>query len=390
MPITLRSATIFSPTDIARECAVVVSDEGKIEYCGPAENSPEHEGGHIDVGGRIVAPGLIDIHRHGGFGVAFGMGGDAAEELNTFAEHVPLEGITGFLCTLVAPDADALLKIIEDYVDALGAGTSGAEALGLHLEGPYLNKDAKRGAFSPDWLREPSPAEARAFLEAGKGWVRQMTIDPSLPGADEIASLCKEYGAVAALGHTNTTYEQAEAALLGNFDHVTHTYNCLTEFHHREPGALGAVLASDDVTTELIPDAYHVHPGAMKVLLRCVGPDRIVLVTDSIVGPDMGDGSYGLVDHNIIVEGGEARLADGTIAGCTTAFNRCVEIMNKRVGVPLRQAVQMATMNPARAMGFADRLGSIAVGKDASLIVMDEDMNLFLVMVKGRIVLNRL
>jgi N-acetylglucosamine-6-phosphate deacetylase len=171
---------------------------------------------------------------------------------------------------------------------------------------------------------------------------------------------------------------------------VTHTYNCLSELHHRKPGAIGAVLASDDVTTELIPDAYHVHPGAMKILVRCVGNERIVLVTDSIVGPDMADGGYDLVEHNIKVEDGHAKLSNGTIAGCTTAFNRCVEIMNERVGVSLHQAVRMATLNPARAMGLADRLGSIAVGKDASLIVIDEDMNIYLVMVKGRIVLNRL
>jgi N-acetylglucosamine-6-phosphate deacetylase len=367
-----------------------VSDEGKIEYAGPTEHAPDHGGERLDVGGLILAPGLIDIHRHGGFGVAFGMGADIAGDLNAFAERVCMEGITGFLCSLVAPDADALLRIIEACVPALEADAHGAEALGLHLEGPYLNRDEKRGAFSPHWLRDPSPEEARAFLEAGKGWIRQMTIDPSLPGADEVAALCKKFGAVAALGHTNMDYEGAEEALRGNFSHVTHTYNCLRELHHREPGALGAVLASDDVTTELIPDAYHVHPGAMKILLRCVGAERIVLVTDSIVGPDTGDGDYDLVEHTIKVEDGEAKLSNGTIAGCTTAFNRCVGIMNKQVGVPLHQAVQMATLNPASAMGLANRLGGIAVGNDASLIVIDEDMNIFLVMVKGKIVLNRL
>jgi N-acetylglucosamine-6-phosphate deacetylase len=277
-----------------------------------------------------------------------------------------------------------------DHRFSLKPGTHGAEALGLHLEGPYLDRNEKRGAFSPHWLRDPSPEEAQAFLEAGKGWIRQMTIDPSLPGADEVATLCNKFGAVAALGHTNMDYEGAAEALRGSFSHVTHTYNCLRELHHREPGALGAVLASDDVTAELIADAYHVHPGAMKILQRCVGVERIVLVTDSIVGPDMGDGDYGLVEHTIRVEDGQAKLSNGTIAGCTTAFNRCVEIMNKRVGVPLHHAIQMATSNPARAMGLANRLGNIAVGKDASLIVVDEDMNVFLVMVNGRIALNRL
>lgn len=390
MPMTLEAGKVFTPTEEIHECAVVVSDQGKIQYVGPLDGAPAEGGPCLDLQDRILAPGLIDIHRHGGFGVAFGMGDDVEHDLNVFCRHAPIEGITGFLCSLVAPDKESLLDIIKSCVATLERGTEGAEPLGLHLEGPYLNRDEKRGAFSPDWLRDPSVEETAELLEAGRGWIRQMTIDPSLPGADDVAALCSKSGVVAALGHSNMGYEDAEAALNGNFTHVTHTYNCLRELHHREPGALGAVLASDNVTTELIADAYHVHPGAMKILVRCVGVDRIVLVTDSIVGPGIEDGSYGLVEHNVVVKDGQARLADGTIAGCTTAFNGCVEIMNKRAGVPLRHTIQMATLNPARAMGLAGRLGSIAVGKDASLIAVDENMNLSLVMVNGKIMLDRL
>jgi N-acetylglucosamine-6-phosphate deacetylase len=277
MPITFTGATVFTPVEVRQGCSVVVSDEGKIEYFGATQDAPRHEGQVFDLHGRILAPGLIDIHRHGGFGIAFGMGDDVASDIELFAENAVIEGIVGFLCSLVAPDADTLLRIIKDCVAALESRMKGAEALGLHLEGPYLDRNEKRGAISPDWLRDPSLEEARRFLEAGNGWIRQMTIDPSLPGADGVASLCREYGAVAALGHTNTEYSRAEAALLGNFKHVTHTFNCMTAFHHREPGALGAVLASEDVTAELIPDAYHVHPAAMKILLRCLGVERVIL-----------------------------------------------------------------------------------------------------------------
>lgn len=390
MPITFGNATVYTPTEILERHAVVVSDEGTIDFVGPTENVPSHSGQYIDIHDRILAPGLIDIHRHGGVGVTFGMDDDIAAGLNSFSEWIPVEGITGFLCTLVSPDQDTLLRIIRDYVTALATGTRGAEALGLHLEGPYINKDEKKGAFSPEWLRDPSLEEARAFLAEGRDWIRQITMDPSLPGAGEVAALCRESGVVVAMGHTNMEYEDAGAALRGDFDHVTHTYNCLKGFHHREPGGFGAVLASDDVTTELVPDGYHVHPGAMKVLFRCVGADRIVLVSDAIVGSGVKDGKYKLVGHTLIVEDGETRLEDGTIAGSTTPFNRCVAIMNKEVGAPLQQAIQMATLNPARAMGFADRLGSVEAGKDASLIVIDKDVNIFLVMVRGEIVLNNL
>jgi N-acetylglucosamine-6-phosphate deacetylase len=390
VPITFDNATVFTPSEIKNRHAVVVSDDGAIDYVGPPRDAPRHDGSCLDVGGRILAPGFIDIHRHGGVGVAFGMGDDSVAELNKFADWIPVEGITGFLCTIVAPDEKSLIHIISEYVRALEAGTGGAEALGLHLEGPYVDRDTKRGALSPTWLREPSPEEAKSFLEAGNGWIRQITMDPSLPHADEVAALCREYGAVVALGHTDMGYEAAASALRGHFTHVTHTYNCLRGFHHREPGAIGAVLASDHVTAELIPDCYHVHPGAMRVLVRCLGTERIILVSDAIIGSGFEDGNYELVGHTLVVRHGETRLENGTIAGSTTPFNRCVANMHREVGVPLHEAVKMATHNPAVAMGYGDRLGNISPGKDASLVVMDEDVNIYLVMVRGRVVLNNL
>jgi N-acetylglucosamine-6-phosphate deacetylase len=386
MTVILDYATIFTPTEVKERQTVIVSDDGKIEYVGPMESAPRLSGAYLDMRGRILAPGFIDIHRHGGNGVNFGPGEKIGEELEKFAAWVACEGITGFLCSIAAPDEGSLLKTLKAYVASLEKDMAGAEPLGIHLEGPYLNKKEKKGAFNPEWLRDPSIEEAKKLLEVGKGWIRQMTMDPALPGANEVASLFRKSGVVLAMGHTNTKYNEANEALRSNYTHVTHTYNALRSFHHREPGALGAVLASDSVTAELIPDAYHVHPAAMKVLVRALGTDRIVIITDAIAGSGLEDGKYDLVGYTVIVKDGEARLEDGTIAGCTTPYNRCVEIVNKQVEVPLLQAVKMATLNPARAMGFANRLGSIAPGKDASLVVLDEDVNVYLTMVKGNIV----
>jgi N-acetylglucosamine-6-phosphate deacetylase len=389
MTIIFNHATVFTPLEIHEKQTVIVSNEGTIEYVGPMEGAPQVKGTLFDLCGRILTPGFIDIHRHGGIGLNFGPGEKIEEELNKFAEWVVCEGITGFLCSIAAPDEESLIQTTKDYVAAHERGTEGAEALGIHLEGPYLNKVEKKGAFNPDWLRDPSIEEARKLADAGKGWIRQMTMDPTLPGADEVASLFRSEGIVLAMGHTNAGYEEASEALRSNYTHVTHTYNALKGLHHRDPGAMGAVLSSDHVTAELIPDAYHVHPAAMKILFRCVGLDRTVLITDAIAGSGMKDGEFELVGYTAIVKDGQARLKNGTIAGCTTPFNRCVEIMNKRVGVSLREAIQMATLNPARAMGFAHRLGSIAEGKDASLVVIDEDVNINLVMVKGKIFYNQ-
>jgi len=393
MKLILENATIYTPTKILEGHSVIVSSTGKLEYVGPVENAPEVEGERIDLRGRILAPGFIDIHRHGGGGVNFGPGGNTGEELVNFGRWVAREGVTGFLCSIAAPDDACLIDTIEEYAAAVAAacaahekGGEGAEALGIHLEGPYLNKKERKGAFNPDWLRNPSLEEAGRMIEAGKGWIRQATMDPTLEGAREVASLFRRNGVVVAMGHTDAGYEEASAALRRDFTHVTHAFNAMKGFHHRDPGALGALLASDGVTAELIADGYHVHPAAMKVLIRCLGTDRVVAITDAIAGSGMKDGQYELVGYTVTVKDGQARLADGTIAGCTTPFNRCVEILHKQVGVTLVEAVKMGTLNPARAMGFGSRLGSIREGMDASLVVIDEDVNVCLTMVKGKIV----
>jgi N-acetylglucosamine-6-phosphate deacetylase len=216
-----------------------------------------------------------------------------------------------------------------------------------------------------------------------------MTLAPELPGALEVAAHLRAAGVVAAMGHTNTDYETARAALQGNFTHVTHTFNAQRGFGHREPGVFGAILASDDVSAEMIADTIHSHPGAMRVLVRCLGTDRIVLITDALAGAGLAQGQYDLLGGEVTVKDGRATLADGTLAGSVATLNQCVRNVHQQVGVPLAEAVKMASLNPARAMGFAGRLGSIAVGKDASLAIVDEQVQVYLTMVRGNIVYSR-
>jgi len=374
--------------EVIERGAVVISDEGKILYTGLLEDAPRVGGLQIDLRGRFVAPGFIDIHTHGGNGVAFGKD-NPGEELRSYSEWVAGTGVTGYQCSLAAPSLQALVEIVSGYAEAMQAGVEGAEPLGIHLEGPYLNKERK-GAFNPSWLRLPELAEAEAVLKAGQGWVRQITLAPELPGAQQIAALFRQQGVVVALGHSNTDYETASAALKGNFTHVTHTFNAQSGFHHRQPGVFGAVMASDEVTAELIADTVHAHPGAVKVLVRCLGTDRVVLITDAMSGAGFPDGEYDLMGQRVLVKDGNATLADGTIAGSTATLGRCVRNVHQLVGLPLAQAVKMASLNPARAMGFASRLGSIAVGKDASLVVIDEDVNVYMTIVKGKVVYSNL
>ena len=389
MATTLFYSNILTPTERIYPGTVVISDDGKIAYVGSMEAAPEMSGKRLDLRNLTVAPGFIDIHVHGGKGVTFGETGNAAEELRAYSEWVVSTGVTGYLCSLAAPNAEALVELVSQYVAAMKAGVPGAKPLGIHLEGPFINKE-KKGAFNPDWLRMPSLEEAEAVLAAGEGWIRQVTMAPELPNAERLASKFREQGVIVSLGHTNSDYETASAALKGAYTHVTHTFNAQSGFHHRKPGVFGAILASDGITAELIADTVHAHPGAMKILLRCLGSDRVALITDAMAGAGLEDGEYNLVGQAVTVKDGKATLADGTIAGSTAAMNQCVRNVHRLLGLSLAEAVKMASLVPARAMGFASRMGSLEVAKDANLTVLDDDGEVRLTMVKGRLVYSNL
>jgi N-acetylglucosamine-6-phosphate deacetylase len=389
MATILYYANILTPAETIPAGSIVISDEGKIDYVGSMEAAPQAPGKRFDLRGLFIVPGFIDIHVHGGKGINFDSMQNPGEELRAYSEWVVSCGVTGYLCSLAAPDSNSLVDMVRRTVAAMKAGVPGAEPLGIHLEGPFINKE-KKGAFNPNWLRPPSVDEATAVLAAGAGWIRQITLAPELPDAGAIAALYRREGVVVSMGHTNSDYATASAALKGNYTHVTHTFNAQSGFHHREPGAFGAIMASDQVTAELIADTVHSHPGAMKILVRCLGTDRIALITDAMAGAGLPDGTYELVGHTVYVKDGHATHADGTIASSTAFMNQCVRNMNQVVGVSLAEAVKMASLVPARAMGFADRLGSISPGKDANLTAIDENANVRLTFVQGRLVYSSL
>jgi N-acetylglucosamine-6-phosphate deacetylase len=383
----LRADALLTPAVMHTPGVVGLDDAGAVVYAGgsmPTEVEVE-EVRDLPPGSRIV-PGMIDIHTHGGTGITFGRGDDIAGDLRTYSAWVASTGVTGFLCSIAAPDTEALRAMVRAYVDAFEAGGfPGAVPLGLHLEGPYLNPE-KRGAFNESWLRGPLLDEVEALIDAGRGWIRQMTLAPELPGAYEVAGRLGDAGIAASLGHSNTDYAEASRALAGPFGHVTHTFNAQRGFHHRRPGVLGAVLASDAVTAELIADTVHVHPGAMRVLLRCLGPDRVVLITDAMAGAGLGNGHYELTGHDVWVKDGEARQENGTLAGSVATLDLCVRNLVDHVGASLLDAVRMATANPARVLSMGQSHGRIAEGARGDLVVLDESLKVVMTMVQGQIV----
>jgi len=384
MSIQITNVKIFTPFQTIENGEVIISNEGKIMYAGFMRESEKQPEKSINAEGYSLAPGLIDIHVHGGYGVTFGLA-DLRESLQKYSQWVVKTGVTGFLLSIAAPDAENLFGLIQSYIPILEEGVPGAKALGLHLEGPFLNVE-KKGAFNAAWLRKPDIEEVNSIIKAGKGWIKQVTMAPELENAGLIAEAFRDANVIVALGHSNTDFKTASNALKSNFSHVTHTFNAQSSFNHRKPGVIGAVMASDHVTAELIADKVHVHPAAMKILYRCLGKDRIILITDAMPGAGLPDGTYNLVGQEVIVKDGHAILTDGTIAGSTARLIDCVANIHQELDVSLNDAFQLATHNPAKMLGLQDRLGAIEKGMDADLIVFDEKFNMRFVLVQGKIV----
>ena len=249
-----------------------------------------------------------------------------------------------------------------------------ANVVGFHLEGPYINP-VRKGAFDPRWLRAPSVGEYEELFEASGGAIRQMTLAPELPGADELIRAVVASGAVAAMGHTDATYEQAMRAIDLGVTHVTHCFNAMRPFSHRDPGVLGAVMTSDAVTAELIGDGAHVDYAAARVLVRAKGARRIVLITDGMPLAGTADGEGEWEGVRIRVEGGKAvRVADGTIIGGVITLDQTVRNAAEQLEVQVHEAIAMASTNPARAMRVDGTRGAIAAGRAADFVLLDDDL----------------
>jgi len=385
MSIVLTSAEIITPSETLKNSSLLISDSGRIEFIGAHTDLPYQAGTAMDLKGKTIIPGMIDIHVHGGNSITFGDDDGDPQKLLEYSNWIVSQGVTGFLCSVSASSPNALNTILDKYAGALNEGLAGAEGLGFHLEGPFLSPE-KKGAFNLTWLHAPDIEEIRSYLKNSQGWIKQVTIAPDLPGADQAAQFLRENHITVALGHTDCDYETASSALSNNFNHVTHTCNAMRGFNHREPGVLGAVLASDEVTAELITDLVHVHPAVIKIIIRSLGVDRVVVITDAMAGAGLGEGIYYLVGHETFVKDGKATQKDGTIAGSVTTMYQNLQNLVKTVGIPLPQAVQMASLNPARVAGVAHRLGSIETGKDASLVILDDEMNVSMTFVRGKLV----
>lgn len=334
----------------------------------------------VDLGGRYLAPGFVDIHVHGGGGRSLMT--DDPEEVRAYARWVVSRGLTSFLVSTAGPDPAALLARLRGCAPAIGPVAGGAEPLGFHLEGPWINP-ARKGAFDERWLRGPAAAEFEDAWAAAGGQVRQVTLAPELPAADALIAAVRRAGAVAAMGHTDATYDEATLAIARGCRHVTHCFNAMRPFTHRDPGVLGAIVTNAGVTVELIGDGEHVHPAAARMLLRAKGPDYVALITDGlpIAGLDVQDTVFEGV--TVRVSGAKAVRADGTIVGSVVTMDQVVRNAMSWLELSLPAAVAMATATPARIIGADARKGAVAPGRDADFAVLDDGLRVVATYVAG-------
>ncbi|MPY82461.1 MAG: N-acetylglucosamine-6-phosphate deacetylase [Actinophytocola sp.] len=330
-----------------------------------------------DLGGAWLVPGFVDIHVHGGGGASF-CDGDPGQARRAAEFHLA-HGSTTVIASLVTAPAGSLL----DSVRMLARLAETGVIAGTHLEGPYLAA-ARCGAHDPALLRVPDLDELAGLLDAGRGTVRQVTVAPELPGALDVIKLIADAGVVAAVGHTDATYAQARAGFDAGATLATHLYNGMRPVHHREPGVVTAALADERVAVELINDGVHLHPAIVRDAFARAGAGRVALVTDAMTAAGAGDGEYELGGRHVVVTAGVARLADGgAIAGSTLTMDVAVRRAVREAGVSMVDAVRAAATTPAWVLRL-DRVGAIAAGQQADLVVLDDDLAVRRVMRRGR------
>ncbi len=381
-PRAFSHARIITPeTEIAG--GSIVWAEGRVFDVRPGP--PPDDIPTCDLRGLTLAPGFIDIHVHGGGGFSL-VDGDATQ-LHDFARWVASRGVAAFLPALVPDEKQRLLETIRSTVAAFEA-SGGAKPLGVSLEGPFLNP-LRCGALNPEALRAPDMGELNDYLAGARRTLRLMTMAAELPGADEVIAAAVDAGVVVALGHSDARYDEAMHAFEIGVSHVTHAFNAMRPFHHREPGCLGAAFDSPNVTVELIADGVAVHAAAMNMLLRLTGVCRTVLVSDGIALAGCGDGDFELGSEPVKVRDGAARMADGRLAGGVATMDVLVRNAVRWLRVSETEAVRMATLNPAAVAGVEGRKGRIAAGYDADLVVLSPELEVEMTLVGGRVVYER-
>lgn len=368
MPTIITAARLVTPVEWI-EAPVVVIEDGHIASLASRNGTEIPEGRRLDFQDLILAPGFIDIHIHGGAGRDAMEANESA--LAQIERQLAKHGVTAYLPTTVTASQEKILKALDGLGKMIATANNNqgrAVPLGIHLEGPFISHE-KRGVHPPPDLVLPSRQTFDQFWQASAGTIRMMTIAPELPGAVETIRHARAVGVHSSLGHSNATYQEAQAGISAGADHATHTFNAMRALDHRDPGILGAVLDNDELTADIIADGIHVHPSVLGLFLRAKGADRAILITDAISATDMPDGIYSLGGLEVRVSNGRCEY-QGKLAGSVLTLDRAIRNVMSFARWHLQQAIKLATLNPAQRLGISDQRGLLAAGKRADLVVL--------------------
>ncbi len=394
--IVFANARLVLPDKVVSGSVVV--ENGRIRSVTEGDAEP-HAGTarRIDARGLYLSPGFVDIHTHGAAGADF-MDGTEEAVRGICAAHLE-HGTTSIVPTTLTSVFDEMLAVVglieRIQAETRGLGRAGAclpEILGIHVEGPYFSPEQK-GAQDPRYLKSPDPAEYERALDEHPGIVR-WTVAPELPGALDMGRELGRRGVVASIGHSDAAYEQVVEACASGYRLVTHLYNGMSRLARRNaiwiPGVVESALLLDELDVEVIADGMHLPPSLLALVFKVKGPDHICLVTDSMraAGQDVTESILGSVKdgRKVLVQDGVAWLPDKSFfAGSIATTDRLVRTMTRSVGVPVHEAVRMMSLTPARVMGVQGRKGSLEPGKDADIVLFDDDVTMRLVMIRGRV-----
>lgn len=369
----IKNLSVFTPDFTFKPGCVAVQGS---RFAAPSAASDDEV---IDAQGLKAIPGLVDIHFHGGGGHDFMEGTPKA--LSCIAKYEAAVGVTTICPATMTMSRKDILQACANG-RAFTPAEDEASLAGIYMEGPFVSP-AKVGAQNPAYVQAPSRELFAAAQHAAGGLIRIMTVAPEEPGALALIKALKGK-VLTSIAHTDADYDTAAAAIAAGAAHLTHLYNAMPPLAHRAPGPIGAGADAPQCEAEIICDGIHVHPCAVRAAFRLFGPERMILISDSMMAAGLPNGEYSLGGQAVTVKDRRALLADGTIAGSATNLFDCMKIAHQKMGLPLEIVVRCASYNPARSIGQLARFGSIEPGKEANLLLIDDELNLKGIMLRGR------
>ncbi|QGH35803.1 N-acetylglucosamine-6-phosphate deacetylase [Gracilibacillus salitolerans] len=358
----------------------------KIEEINSLDRLESEDGYHVfDFSNTKVKaiPGLIDVHIHGANGADVMDG--TPEALKVMATALPQEGTTSFLATTMTQSNDNIEKAITNVASYINHQPKGqAEIIGIHLEGPFIHKDRK-GAQPVEYIKDPNISVFKKWNRLANQHIRLVTLAPELPGGLEFIQHLKKHGIIASAGHTNATAQEITIAIDHGLSHITHLYNQMRGFHHREPGVVGSAWLHDQLMVEIIADGIHSTSDAVNTAYQLKGNEKMLLITDAMRAKCLQDGNYELGGQKVIVENQKATLEDGTLAGSTLKLGDAVKNIINFTNCSLEEAISMASSNAAKELGIDDKKGTLATGKDADIVLLNENNDIILTICRGEI-----